>query len=230
MIFYSYEAFERINALFSHSDSLSRTLLKEVSIVKSKSLNQTAKSLSDINISKDATYDALVRAFEYMLVHWLVTEVDPFDVSVWCKNGSAKNFITFEVLTCKFLVRNDSSQLSSTEIVLGVQEVSEFDSRHDRTLEAFGDLPVDWEPEDLEAYLEDVFYYWRNHFSLRTLLFNTLHSLDHETRKAVIESILLKSVGLVDSVGHESVEACILDFQAMDYGLNSGAYGVPVFH
>lgn len=198
--------------------------------MKTKSLKKAGKSLSDLNLAKDATYDSLVRAFEYILVHWLVTEVDPFDVSVWCKNGSAKHFITFEVLSCKFLVRSDSSQLSDTELVLGVQEVSEFDSRHDRTLEAFGDLPVDWEPEDLEAYLEDVFYYWRNHFSLRNLLFNALHSLDHETKKAVIGSILLKSCGLVDSVGHESAEACILDFQAMDYGHNSGAYGVPVFH
>ncbi len=198
--------------------------------MKTKSPNETNKSLSELNLAKDTTYDALHRAFEYILVHWLVTEVDPFDVSVWCKNGSARSFITFEVLTCKFLVRNESSQLSNTEVVLGVQEVSEFDSTHGRELGAFGALPADWEPEDLEAYLEDVFYYWRNHFSLRNLLFNTLHSLDHETTKMVIQSILLKSVELVGEVGHESLEACILDFQAMDYSLNSSAYGVPLMH
>ncbi|MDP2564293.1 hypothetical protein [Pseudoalteromonas marina] len=198
--------------------------------MKSNRLKGSSVSVADSNLRQHVAHEGLVRAFEYQLVHWLVTEVDPFDISVWCKNGSAKRFITYELLTGRFLIRNSSSDLSSTEVVLGVQDISEFDGTRLRQLESVNLLPVDWEPEDLEAYIEDVFYFWRNHFSLQSALLDSLNVLEHEDQKLVIKNILKKSCDLVKSVDHESIEASILDFQAMSYGSTASAHGLPSFH
>lgn len=189
--------------------------------MKTKEKHSSTEGLSQSNLSIEDSVSSIVRAFEYVLVHWLVTEVDPFDVSVWCKGGSARKYITFDFHSGKFMVRCPNGQLNLGEVVLGTQEITAFDSAHLGTLDCLSLVPADWGEEDLELYIEDLFYYWRTQFSLRDLIIGSLGSLDLEYQRQAVKGIFIKSADLLSSIDNDSLEACILDYQNMCYNNTS---------
>jgi hypothetical protein len=119
--------------------------------------------------------------FAFLLSVWVVSKVEPSDVTVWSQNSSTKKYITFNPISFSFSLRAFGEALNVNDVILGVQEIdfSYINTLSDSLFDSKDPSFKGMTKKEIfhTTYASEVIRYWSYYSEIRYLLEKSIESL-----------------------------------------------------
>ena len=131
--------------------------------------------------------------FAFLLSVWVVSKVEPSDVTIWLQNSSASKYITFNPISFSFSLRAFGESLGDNDAILGVQDI---DFSYIQTLSSslFDSKDLAFKGMSKKeifhtAYASEVIRYWTYFADIRYLLEKSIEVLDAQQVDKLFDNI-----------------------------------------